>query len=77
VLCGAVTLEFGKAALIPELHGEADDGAVLLEKNRGYGGRVYTTRHGDGDEAGSGFGDGDRGERDELELRGHTDSILA
>src|SRR5882724_2410199 len=30
MLRGAVALKFGEAALIPELHGEADDGATLL-----------------------------------------------
>jgi hypothetical protein len=49
VLRGAVALEFGEAALIPELHGEADDRAVLLEEDRGDGGGVDTTGHGDGD----------------------------
>src|SRR5258708_17752292 len=29
VLCGAVALKFGEAALVPELHGEANDSAAL------------------------------------------------
>jgi len=77
VLRGAIALEFGEAALIPELHGEADDGAILLEKNRGNGGGVDTTGHGYGDKARSGLGSGCRRKRVELELRGHAGSILA
>jgi hypothetical protein len=77
MLRGAVTLEFGEAALIPKLHGEADDGVILLEEYRGGGGRVDTTGHGDRDEAGSGFGGGCCRERVELELRGHAASSLA
>src|SRR5258708_39717165 len=77
MLRGAVTLEFGETALIPKLHGEADDGVILLEKHRGDGGRVDTTGHGDRDEAGSGLGGGCCRERVELELRGHATSSLA
>src|SRR5258708_3166419 len=54
MLRGAVTLEFGEAALIPKLHGEADDWVILLEKYRGDGGRVDTTGHGHGNQPGSG-----------------------
>jgi hypothetical protein len=77
VLRGAVALEFGEAALIPELHGEADDRAVLLEEDRGDGGGVDTTGHGYCDEAGSAFGGGRPRKRVELEVRGHARSILA
>ena len=77
VLRGAIALEFGEAPLIPELHGQADDGAILLQENRGDGGGVDTTGHGDRDETGSGFGGGYCGKRVELELRGHAVSILA
>ena len=59
------------------LTGEADDGAVLLEEGGSDGGGVHTTGHGNGDEAGSGFGGGCRGKRIELELRGQTASSLA
>jgi hypothetical protein len=76
VLRGAIALEFREAALIPELHGKADDGAVLLEEDRGNGRRVDSTGHGYGDEAGSRLGGGCR-ESVELDLRGHADSILA
>jgi hypothetical protein len=38
VLLGAVALQFWEAALIPELHGEADDGAALFLENGGDGG---------------------------------------
>jgi len=55
VLRGAVALKFGEAALVPELHGEADDCAALLLQESGNGGRVDTARHGDGDEAALGF----------------------
>jgi hypothetical protein len=74
VLRGTFTLEFGKAALIPELHGEADDWAALLKQDSSDGGRVYASGHGDGDKAGL-KRSGDR-ERIELKLRGHPASIL-
>jgi hypothetical protein len=77
VLRGAVPLEFGEAALIPELHGEADDGAILLEEDRGDCGRVDTAGHGYSDEAGRWLSRGCRGERVELELRRHAGFILA
>ena len=51
VLSGSVALEFRQAALVPELHGEADNGAALLLKHGGHGGRVDATRHGHGDQA--------------------------
>jgi hypothetical protein len=56
VLRGARALKFGEAALVPELHGEADDGSALLLQESGDGGRVDTAGHGDGDEAALGFG---------------------
>src|SRR6267143_3826199 len=37
VLRGAVALKFGEAALVPELHGEADYGAALLLQESGNG----------------------------------------
>src|SRR5579859_1106384 len=51
MLLGAIALQFGQAALIPELHREADDGMALFLENSSDGGRVHTTGHGDGDEA--------------------------
>ena len=51
VLRGAITLQFGEAALIPELHGEADHSASLLLQESGDGGRVDTSGHGYSDEA--------------------------
>jgi hypothetical protein len=51
VLRGAIALQFGEAALVPELHGETDDGAALLQQKGGNGGRIDTSGHGDGDEA--------------------------
>jgi len=68
VLGGAVALEFRETALIPELHGEADDGVVLLEEDGGYRGGIDTARHGYGDQAGSGFGGGRFRKGFELEL---------
>src|SRR5437899_3061633 len=56
VLRGAVTLKFREAALVPELHGEANDGASLLPQKCCNGGRVDTARHSDGNEAALGFG---------------------
>jgi hypothetical protein len=44
-------LKFGEPALVPELHGEADDGAALLLQHGCDGGRVHTARHGHGDKA--------------------------
>src|SRR5216684_1335403 len=75
VLRGAVALKFGEAALIPELHGEADDGAALLLEKRGNGGRVNTAGHSYGDEAALGF----RALRQGVELgeRRHVQSIVS
>jgi hypothetical protein len=50
VLDGAVALQFGEAALVPELHGEANDSAALLLQECGDSGRIDTAGHGDGDE---------------------------
>src|SRR5262249_23047628 len=47
-----VALQLGQAALVPELHREADDGAALLLKERSDGGGIDATGHGHGDEAG-------------------------
>ena len=44
-LRGAGVLQLRQAALIPELHGEADDGATLLLEERGDGGTVHTAAH--------------------------------
>jgi len=77
VLRGAVALQFGEAALIPELHGKADDGAILLEEDRGDRGGVDAAGHGDRDEAGGKSRGGRCRKRVELELRGHAVSILA
>ena len=53
VLLGRVGLQGGEAALIPELHGEADDFARLfLEEGSDYG-AVDAAAHGYGDEAGA------------------------
>jgi hypothetical protein len=55
MLCGAFALKFGEAALVPELHREADDSAALLLQKSGNGGRIDTAGHGDGDKAALGF----------------------
>ena len=52
MLRGAVALQFGEAALIPKLHGEADDGMALLEEHGRDGGGIDAAGHGYGDEAG-------------------------
>jgi hypothetical protein len=54
-LIGEGTLQFGQAALIPELHGKPDDGASVLLQNGGNGGRIHSTRHRDSDESGLSF----------------------
>jgi len=74
VLRGAVALKFGEAALVPELHGEADDCAALLLQESGNGGRVDTARHGDGDEAALGFCA--LGEGVELGGQVHADNLI-
>jgi len=51
VLCGSIALQFGKAALIPELHRQAYDRAALFLEQRWNGGGIHTAGHGDGDEA--------------------------
>jgi hypothetical protein len=55
VLRGTVALKFGEAALVPELHGEADDSPALLLQESGNGGRVDASGHGYGDEAALSF----------------------
>ena len=64
-LSGERTLQFGQAALIPELHGKPDDGASLLLQNGGDGRRIHSARHGDSDEPGLSFS-ADRQRRFEL-----------
>jgi hypothetical protein len=49
VLGRGVTLQFGEAALVPELHGEADNGAALLLQECGDSGRIDTAGHSDSD----------------------------
>ena len=70
MLRGAVALQFGQAALIPELHGEADDGPCCWSNTGRHGGRIDTAGHGYGDEAGLSL----RGRRQGIEmcLRGHA-----
>jgi len=51
VLRGSIALQFGKAALVPELHRQTDDRAALfLEQRRNRRG-IHAAGHGDGDEA--------------------------
>ena len=50
MLRGTAALQFRKAALIPKLHGQADDGAALLLQKRGHGRAVHAARHGDRDD---------------------------
>src|SRR5260370_39039347 len=75
VLRGAVTPKLGEAALVPELHGEADYGAALLLEKGCDGGRVDTSGHGYGDEAAPGL----RALGQSVELDGgiHADSIIS
>ncbi len=56
MLRGAVSLKLGKAALVPELHREAYDGAALLLQEGSNGGRVHSAGHGYRDEVAPGFG---------------------
>ncbi len=46
MLCGAGALQFGQTALIPELHGEAEDVAVLLVEQCCNRGAVDASGHG-------------------------------
>src|ERR1700722_390924 len=55
MLRGAVILQLRQAALIPELHSEADDGLRAVVEDRGDRGAVHTTAHR--------YGDGGRGLR--------------
>jgi hypothetical protein len=52
VLRRACGLQGGEAALIPQLHGEADDGPALFLHKRGDYGAVDTSAHGYGDDLG-------------------------
>jgi hypothetical protein len=70
MLRGTFALKLREAALIPKLHGEADDGAALLKQDSGDGGRIHAAGHSDGDKAGLNRGGGR--ERIELDLRGHA-----
>jgi hypothetical protein len=74
MLRGTVALKFGEAALVPKLHGEANDGAALLLQESGNGGRVDTAGHGDGDEAALGFRA--LGQGVELDGRIHGDNLI-
>jgi hypothetical protein len=49
VLLGAIALQFRQTALVPELHGEANDRVALFLENGGDGGRVHAAGHGDSD----------------------------
>jgi hypothetical protein len=51
VLRGTITLQFRETALIPELHGQADDGTALLQEKNSHGGGIDAPGHSDGDEA--------------------------
>jgi hypothetical protein len=51
MLGGTVALQFREAALIPELHGQADNRAALLLQESRDRGAVYTTAHCDSDDA--------------------------
>ena len=53
---GAVILQLRQAALIPELHGEADNGLRAVVEDGGDRGAVHAAAHGDGD--GSRVGNG-------------------
>jgi len=70
-----IALEFGEAALVPELHCEADDGAALLLQESGDSGGVDTAGHSYSDEAALGFRAFGQG----VELYGciHAESIIA
>ena len=48
----AVALQFGQAALVPELHSEADNRAALLQEEGGDGRGIDATGHGDGHQSG-------------------------
>jgi hypothetical protein len=74
VLHRAISLELRQAALIPELHGQADDGTALLLQDGRNGRRVNAAGHGDSDQAGLSFPV--RGEGIELDLSRHNSSTL-
>ena len=75
VLRGAIALKLREAALVPELHGKADDGAALLLQESGDGGRVDTSGHGDGDQPALSFDA--LGQGVELDGCAHADSIIS
>jgi hypothetical protein len=56
MLRGAIALQFGQAALIPELHGETNHGTALLLKERSDSGGIDATGHGHSDETALRFG---------------------
>jgi hypothetical protein len=74
MLRGTPALELREAALIPELHGEPDDGSALLLEDGCYGGRIHAAGHGDGDEAG--LRSGLDGKEIELDGWGHVVSAI-
>ena len=45
---GGISCNFGEAALIPELHGEASDVVAIAFEQGCDGGAVYSARHGYG-----------------------------
>jgi hypothetical protein len=51
MLGGTLVLQFREAALIPELHSQADNGAALLLQESRDRGTIYTAAHGDSDNA--------------------------
>jgi len=75
VLRGAIALKFGEAALVPELHGQADDGVALLLQEGSNGRRVDAAGHGYGDEAALSLGAS--GESVELGHCAHANSIIS
>ena len=52
VLRRAVALQFGQAALIPQLHRQPDDGTALPLQHRRDGGGIHAARHGNGHQPG-------------------------
>ena len=56
MLSGAVIFELGQAALVPELHRQANDGLGAVVEDGGNGGAVHAAAHGDCDGVGGGDG---------------------
>jgi hypothetical protein len=52
VLGAAIALKFREATLVPELHGQANDGAAFLLQNRGDRRGVHPAGHGHRDQTG-------------------------